>query len=551
MTRSRGRLLAAALVAVVALLQYAGTLSYGAAWDDTRFVFESGARGGVAAIPELVTSPFLRDLPAGRSPYRPLTAASYALDWSLGGGQASFFHWTNTALHATASVLVLGVLLALGAGLAPAVFGGLVFAVHPVHAEAVANLAGRAELLVAVSLLGATLLHLRGRSIVAVMACFAAGLAAKENAIVLPGLLMALTLLRPEADVAARGNVPTPHRSGGVPGGRAALTRVVRAWPLWSGLVAVAAVYMLARRAVLGTFTTHDVAPFILPLPTGTRVATAVANWTEYVRLMVYPADLVVDYGPAVIQVSTVGDLPFWTGLAVGAGVVFLAAVAWPRTRLPALGVAWFAVAVAPVSNLLVPIAQWLAERFLYLPSVGLSLAVAGGWHVAAVRLRSPGARRAAGALAVAALALLAARTWTRNATWRDTDTVARTLIEEHPEAFRAQWLLGMALLEAGRAEEGLAALTRARDLNPNAIELHLELAGWWLRLGRAEEARAAMEALPLGRHAGRDALLARSLAALGEAEAADSVVALGLAAFPGNPTLSAVRDSLARASAR
>lgn len=515
------------------MIQYSGTLSYGAAWDDTRFVFESGARGGVAAIPELVTSPFLGDLPAGRSPYRPLTAASYALDWTVGGGQASFFHWTNTALHAAASVLVLAVLLGLGSALGPAVLGGLVFAVHPVHSEAVANLAGRAELLVAVALLGATVLHLRRRATLGVLACFAVGLAAKENAIVLPGLLVALTLLRPDADEPG-----TPVRD-----------RLVRAWPLWTGLVAVAGVYMMVRRAVLGTFTTHDVAPFILPLPTSTRVATAVANWTEYVRLMVFPSDLVVDYGPAVIGVSTVTDLPFWTGLLVGVGVVFLAAVAWPRTRLPALGVAWFAIAVAPVSNLLVPIAQWLAERFLYLPSVGLSMAVAGGWVVGADRLRSPGARRLAGGLAVVALALLATRTWTRNATWRDTGTVARTLIEEHPEAFRAQWLLGMALMDAGRTEEGLAALARARDLNPNAIELHLELAGRWLGLGRAEEARAAMEALPSGRHPGRDALLARSLAALGRTGAADSVVAVGLSAFPGNAELSALRDSLATVS--
>lgn len=529
-------------VLVLAFLTYANTLGYGAAWDDTRFVFESGAREGASAIPDLFARPFLGDIPAGRSPYRPVTASSYALDWTLGSGNAAFFHWTNTALHVGATALVLGVLGALGAAPVAAAWGGALFAVHPVHVEAVANLAGRAELLVAVALLGATFLYLKAwpwrddegapppwpvlPTLACILALFALGMGAKENAVVLPGLLFTVEALRP-----AR---------------RPVLARLVLRWPVWVGCAAVVAGYLAVRHRVLGTFTTHDVAPFILGMDPGLRVSTAVANWAEYARLMVFPLDLVVDYGPAVLMPAGVTDLRFWAGVSVGVGTTLLAVVAWRRTRLPALGLAWFVVALLPVTNLVVPIAQWMAERFFYLPSVGLSMAVAGVWPFLRHRADEAGRTRVLHGLAVVALVLLLVRSWDRNRSWESTETVVATLIDEHPEAFRAQWLAGIALLEAGRREPGMAALERALSLNPNAIELHLERAAWLLRLGRAQEARTAMEILPGGRHPGRDALLARSLAVLGEPARADSVIREGLRRFPANGELTALRDSLA-----
>ncbi|MEQ9397904.1 MAG: hypothetical protein RJQ04_01925 [Longimicrobiales bacterium] len=530
-------------VFVLAAGVYTNTLGYGAAWDDTRFVFESGARGGVTAIPDLFASPFLSDIPPGRSPYRPVTASSYAIDWTLGSGNASFFHWTNVGLHATISALVLGLLVLLGASPGGAVAGAAVFAVHPVHVEAVANLAGRAELLVACFLLLAILAYLGSTALgvrrdptrdtapgpvatAVILVAFGLGLGAKENAIVLPGLLVVVEALRP----AARG----PLRA-----------RLGRRLPLGVGLVLVAAGYMLTRQSVLGTFTTFDVAPFILTLDPATRISTAVANWSEYARLMVAPADLVIDYGPAVVMPAAPGSPRFFAGSAVGLGVLVLAVVAWSRTRLPAVGLAWFAVAVFPVTNLVIPIAQWLAERFLYLPSVGLSLAVAGAVPLLRERASTPGARRALAGAGLIVLVAFSVRSWTRNASWETTETVVQTLVEEHPEAFRAQWLLGRALLASGRPIDGMTALQRARDLNPNAIELHLEVAEWELRLGRPGDARRTLEELPTGRHPGRDALLARALHAVGRPGAADSVIYLGLTAFPANEALLALRDSL------
>jgi hypothetical protein len=524
----------AALVLLLAASVYANTLSYGAAWDDTRFVFNSGATGGVSAIPGLLVSPYLADVPAARSPYRPITAASYALDWTLGGGQASFFHWTNVLLHVGVTGLLMALMLSLGIPPPGIVIGGAWFAAHPVHVEAVANLAGRAELLAALFGVLAIVLFVKGSSSQAdgdvrrpglllggSVVSFALALGAKENAVVVLPLLMMCGGL----------HVGVP-REGASP----------RTKLFWTAVVVVAGAYMLMRRAVLGTFTTHDVAPFIATLDSDARLATAVANWWEYARLMVFPADLVVDYGPAVVLPVEPMSLPALRGLVVMAAGAGVAALLWSRTRLVALGVAWFAVAVFPVSNLLVTIAQWLAERFLYLPSAGIALAIAAG-----VALTEGRARRWAWASAVIVIVLMAGRTWTRNATWQDTETVAATLIAEHPEAFRSQWLLGSALLRNGDADAGMLALDRAVSLNPGAMELHLERAGWLLRLGDPGGAEDVLSRLPPRMHPDREAHLARSLAAQGRMSDAQAVVSAGLVDFPGDPGLQALSDSLSR----
>ncbi len=527
---------AAALVLLAAAGVYANTLQYGAAWDDTRFVFQSGATQGIGAVGDLLTSPYLRDVPAGRSPYRPVTAISYALDWSLGGGQASFFHWTNVLLHVGVTGLLMAVMGSLMVPAAGVILGGAWFAVHPVHVEAVANLAGRAELLAAFFGLLTILLYLLGCRerkpdrrvpgpllLGGALMTFALALGAKENAVVVVPLLIVVELLR----------------TGG-----GAWRDTLRRWPFWAGLMATATGYMLLRRSILGTFTTHDVAPFILNLPPGTRVATAVANWLEYARLMVFPVDLVVDYGPAVIMPSDPVSFGVLWGVMVLVVCVGLCAVLWRHTRVPALGVLWFVVAVLPVSNLLVPIAQWLAERFLYLPSAGFAMALGG----AVVLIESrPSVRKWGSLVALSVLILLAARTWTRNGTWQDTETVAATLLTEHPEAFRSQWLMGSARLAAGDTDAGMQALERAIELNPGAMELHLERASWLLRLGRASEAEAFLRGLPAGMHPDREANLARSLSAQGDSLEAREVLAAGLAAFPTNASLAALADSIGR----
>jgi tetratricopeptide (TPR) repeat protein len=161
-----------------------------------------------------------------------------------------------------------------------------------------------------------------------------------------------------------------------------------------------------------------------------------------------------------------------------------------------AAGVLWFAVAVLPVSNLLFPVGVMMAERALYLPSVGLAfLAVP---LVAALR-REGGARaaRVAPAAGAVLLALAAARTWTRTPVWASSDALFQSMMREHPSLWWVEWRAGQILVRAGRAPQALpwyrSAITR---VGGNQYVMALDYADVLLDLGRGAEAE------PLLRHA-------------------------------------------------
>ncbi len=484
----RLRWLAMGAVFIVAVAVYANTLGHGPAWDAELFVRGSGAAEGLAAVPDLLTSHLLLEWEPERSPYRPVTAVSYALDWTLSGGSWSFLHWTNVLVHAAVTTLVLELLLRMGAPFVAAFLGALLFAVHPVHVDAVASLAGRGDLLAGlfgvsavVTFLGPVAPAAEGGGAgagpsgggparqVAVLLFYALAMGAKEPAMVLPVLLLlAMELRRPRSVVS--------HAR-----------QLRERWPFWAMLPVLAAGHLIARMGVRGAVASTDIAPYIGGLPTATRITTGIANWAEYLRLLVYPSDLAVDYGPGIIVAATAADLRFWAGLGIGIGAIALVLFTWRSRPLVAMGTAWCVVCLVPTSNLLFPIAAWIAERFLYLPSVGFSMGVAGA--AAMLLERGTAWRWALAGLAIAVLAPMTARTWTRNPVWRDSETMAQTLLQEHPESYRAQWILAQGLWHASRWDEALEAVDAAIEVNPYLTKLQTQRKRW-LRKRAARQTR-------------------------------------------------------------
>ncbi|MGD2071325.1 MAG: hypothetical protein PVI57_21830 [Gemmatimonadota bacterium] len=533
-----------AIAGLAAVVVFANAIPLGFALDDDPLlrlnpVVTEGRLG------EALAGPYWHMEPEWGLLYRPVTLGSFVLEWSLWGETPPAFHAVNVAAHAGATVLAVLLLLALlrtsaradadrEDALAPALLGGLVFAVHPVHVEAVANVVGRSELYAAAAVLAACLAFLwrpdtavgRAIRLSAVLAAYAVGLGSKEIAVTLPGLLLLLAV-HPAARGAREGRGPAPAS------GRGAARSLRADAPLFAGLVAVLLAYLAIRMDVLGTLTGEELPAELVGTTPVQRLWTALTLWPQYLRLMIVPLDLVADYGPDVLSAARQIGPAVLAGAVVLGGLLALAATLPLRMPLVSLGILWFVVAVLPVAHLGVHAGVLLAERTLYLPSVGLAMAVAGGGRAWLSRRRTSG-RGGARPVAVTAalvLALLGARTVTRTPVWDSSFTLFRDLAQAHPESHRALRLYGEVLYDSGRLDEAAEAFGRAAEAHPYRYPVLLEAGAAYEDAGDLDRAQAlferAVEAAPFRRSAYR--LLAATQLRAREGRAAHRTALVGL----------------------
>ena len=474
---------AVTIVMVAALATFANALFNGFALDDN---FIIGANPRVHQLQDQAAiwlTPYWPGYGEELGLYRPLAIFVYALQWAVSGGAPWLFHAVSILLHASASVLAWALLKKLTSP-AAALFGGLLFAVHPVHTEVVANVVGQAEMLAAVAVLSGCLLYASrpegrpsgaGRTLL-LAAVWALGMLAKEGAIVLLPLLVAL-------DVAQRRVLPQ----------RASMAQYARAMALPVLLLAgTLGAYFALRIAVLGSVGGVDAAPQLPFLQHDARIYSAFRAWTEYVRLLAFPLDLSVDYSPGVILPADGFTPMVLLGLLILMATAALAAVTpiRPSAGFPA---AWFCITILPVSNLLMPIGVLMAERVLYLPSFAASLAAAYVWSRVAATWRPAPLRRAA-ALAAVVIIGFGVRSFIRNPDWDSTEAVWDSLIRDHPESYRAQWVNGVRVYRDGHLALARDYWELAYRIWPDDPELLNGLAALHLRLDGHERAIELLE---------------------------------------------------------
>lgn len=401
--------------------------------------------------------------PAAADPslYRPLVLADFSLDWSV-SHHAFLFHLLNVVWHAAIAVA-----LALAArrriGDAGALVAGALFAVHPVHVEAVASVVGRAELLSTAGVLAAVGAALLGDRLGWSLLAWGAALLAKENAAVAPALVVLGWAL---------GVAPRPPR------------RRLLAWAAgWAGVFAA---YTALRFAVLHGFAPHRVVAWVFTglSPLEARL-TGVSAWTDAARLLLVPLTLRVDYSPAERTAVTAAlDPRFVAGAACGLVWVLLVVWAWRRGwRDAAFGLGWIGVAYLPVANLFFPSGVFVAERTLYLPSVGL--AYAAGAIVARGGAAGPRTGRPLGA-AVALLVLLGAvRTALRVPVWRDDARFFVSMVDDSPRSFVWAVSAARAFADHGSPERALEAARLAASDFPRGTEAYFLAARAAYDLGR------------------------------------------------------------------
>lgn len=450
--------LAVVVVAILAVAASGLGLRNDFAYDDVFIVRDNPAVNTLQPLSQYFTETYWGPARGHNALYRPLTVWAYAVQWKLGGGSPLIFHAVNVSLYAAACVLLLLVLRGLALP-GPALVGAAVFAVHPVHVEAVANVVGQAELWVACAVFGSAALFVRARqrgpldwrtaSLIAVI--FTVSLFIKEHGIVLPALLLALELFALPAD--ADRSTSARQRT--------------RLLVLTLGLLA--ALYLLLRTQILGVVTGDE--PFwgLRHLDAPQRMLVMLGLVPELLRLMLWPARLYADYSPQQTPLLSELSWAHLPGLLILVAIVAVAYLAW-RRRVPmiALGLLWFAITYLPVANILYPIGVLIAERTLFLPSVAVAcLAVwlasaAGDWPVSR--------RGVAVALMLSAVGLGLVRSITRTTVWADNPTLFSVLAVESPSNFRAHFALAEFNALGGRPDVADTLFQRALALYPEHV---------------------------------------------------------------------------------
>jgi tetratricopeptide (TPR) repeat protein len=426
--------------------------------------------------------------------WHPLTWISLMLDYQVYGLSAGGYHLTNVLLHAATAVLLFLVLQQMTGRFWPSALATALFAVHPLRVESVAWVTERKDVLCGLLFmltLGAYLNYVRHPFSVArylvVLVFFALGLMAKPMLVTLPLLLLLLDYWPLERTaVAARENTA-------VFGGR----RLSRLSPSVRLVVEKIPLFVLAGLScVLTVWAQGQAIMSVEYLPWGWRIGNAVVSYVDYLGQFFWPAGLAVFYPhPGVL-------LPIEklvVAAVVLAGVSAGTLACWRRCPYLLVGWLWYLGMLVPVIGLLQAGSQAMADRYTYLPQIGLCLALA--WAAADVCRPGPYRRWVGSGASTLLLVVLAGCAWRQTSFWRESETLWNHALACTTGNYLAHFSLGSILSGQHRSQEAMAHYRQATEINPNYAEAHTAIGVVSFNAGRPDEAldhlRTALQIKP------------------------------------------------------
>lgn len=483
-------LLAALICALVAFVLYANTLGHDYTVDDGTVISNNKiTKKGVSAIPEIFTTAYRAGFwDRNEGLYRPLSVAMFAIEWELAPENPAPGHWINVILYALTAFMLLLTLAAVFKEysiLFPLV-STLLFVVHPVHTEVVANIKSRDEILcllfVILSLYSLHHYLSKGKvmALALVAVSFFLAFLSKESAITVIGIVPFFVWFfydRKMKDV---------------------LT-------VTSVFIGVAAVYMLIRYSVLGEFKGSPLLQLVnnslLATDSGIdRFATAMFIMGKYLLLLLIPHPLAFDYSYNTVPVVSLSHFGSLLSIIVYAALAWMAFSGVSRKNPVSFFILFFFATISLVSNVLFLIESTMAERFLYMPSVGFASAVAfvilkrfgllyqksGNGLVSYFSLKPVFT-----VLLAMVLVGYSAKTVSRNSDWKDNLTLLEKDVKTCPESARIRYAYGSALLiekalkeeneslKQGLLDKSIVQLEKGVSILPNYAEAwnHLGIA--------------------------------------------------------------------------
>ena len=405
----------------------------------------------------------------------PVTRISHLLDCQLFGLRSGLHHLSSVGWHALAAVLLFAFLVRATHARWPSAWVAFVFALHPLHVESVAWVAERKDVLCAFFWFFALWAYARyaerpgwGRYL-SVLLCFCMGLMSKPMIVTLPLLLLVLDAwpLRRFSRAAVREKIPF---------------------------------FAIAALSAVATFLVQQSSGAvreIARLPIGLRIENALVSCAIYCLKTIWPADLAVFY-------PYPDGFAWWIVAAAGLAIAVITALALGSFRSApylAAGWLWFLLTLAPVIGLVQVGAQARADRYMYVPMVGLTIMLA--WGASDLARHWPAAARRLIATVAVATCLGAATLSARQIDyWRNSETLFRHALDATTGNYLAEHNLGSYLLDTGRLREAMPHLQAALRIRPESATARSDLASALAQTpGRLPEAiiqyRAALRVLP------------------------------------------------------
>ncbi len=390
--------------------------------------------------------------------WRPMLLSIFSLEWHIWASWATGYHFVNTSFHIADAVLLFFILIHLFRNRRLAILTSLVFLVHPLQTEAVTYVSGLGDSLSVFFVFSGLLFYLKFRAsgiqkwssgfygLSIIMYVFA--LMSKETAIIMPGLIFICDffLLGRNIQLTIREKLKTAFSA---------------VWPF----IAIAGAYILLRATALNfinTFNLYD-EETVFTSNLHIRLFTFFKTLTIYFGLLFWPVGLHMERS---VEIATsLNSVPVITG-----GLIFLFLIAisisqFKKFPILSLGFLWFFIAITPMSNIVVPINGLLYEHWLYLPMVGIFLAliwlgmrVAGKYNLQKVLL----------GIFILFLLFLGVLTLDRNKEWRDPITLYNQTLLYSPDSYRVINNLGMAYSDSGEYEKAENMYKRAITLEPS-----------------------------------------------------------------------------------
>jgi tetratricopeptide (TPR) repeat protein len=481
----RNKVLLFIALALLPAILYANTLPNSFQYDDTFFILSNQYVHDLSGVGHFFVSPrLISNIPL--SGYRPLTMATFALNYALGGDSAVGYHLFNVAIHVLNTLLVYGFSLTLmrAFGIPRDRYSALVvaflFACHPINTQPVNYISGRSTLLAGCFALICFLLYAAGREspgtfqgfvfLAGSLLAYACALCSKEEAVAVPGLLLAYELCRFRLRI-----------------DKGAVFRI------FFNLLPI-----LVFTIGFIIFVVH-----ILGIVQDTQPARGM--WENlltqsralfiYLQLIAAPSNLSIDHvvapSTSILEPSAMASVV--AVVAVLAGSVLVAR----SVPLVSFGIWWFMLALAP-SSTLIALKLVVNEQRLYLPAIGMMLVAAAGFGTALERAASAGEKYSSRALTCGLailLIILSALTMKRNTEWRTPLSLWTSALEEYPESGRATTQIANIYMGMGRFEEALEAAREAVKIVPDVPEARVTLAMAYSQSGLLKEALAEARA--------------------------------------------------------